>query len=430
MTKDFKIEIEWEDPQAARGEELRATWSRLRILIDGNRVTQVLDEKSESVRDAVYLPAYPLAEWLAFHWWPMMNEAGSGDPSANGEFKKRHNLKFAAEGFALPDLSFVTDGGAVYARWTPYAPEASPAKFLSGGTAVIDQAAFQHEITRFVQTVLARLSAKGIENSTLAAEWDAIQSVDYEEAEFCRAAGSLGVDPFDLSDKVRNQICEAGIQIPQQALEEFFQAADPEHLRSNVDWILRTIEVLHSSLTRYELPKRFSPKFPRSGEAWKEGYKLARETRRSIGLIDWAEPVHWGLLAPEASEGFPICPEQPTLRTDAVSFFGANSTAAIVMVGGDIFSKRFLVARALCDYVISGIDVPLLLTRSGTRKQRRNRAFAAEFLAPWEGIRSCFKGNEADYRVIAELAIRFQVGELLIKHQLENHKIRVLSQYW
>ena len=70
----LQIEFDWEDPQAAKGPELRATWARLRILINNVPVTQVLDSSARSVRDGIYIPLYPLAEWLAMHWWSLFHE--------------------------------------------------------------------------------------------------------------------------------------------------------------------------------------------------------------------------------------------------------------------------------------------------------------------------------------------------------------------
>lgn len=68
----ISIEFDWQDPLSAKGRELRATWADLRITIDGKTVTSVLDTKSKTVRSSIYLPLYPLAEWIAGHWWSLL----------------------------------------------------------------------------------------------------------------------------------------------------------------------------------------------------------------------------------------------------------------------------------------------------------------------------------------------------------------------
>src|SRR5437763_9414455 len=74
---EIRFDFEWVDPQGARGPELRATWARLAIWADSKCVSRVLDQDVKSVRDAVYLPLYPLAEWLATHWWTLLAEVPS-----------------------------------------------------------------------------------------------------------------------------------------------------------------------------------------------------------------------------------------------------------------------------------------------------------------------------------------------------------------
>lgn len=428
MTKDFRIEIGWEDPQGARGEELRATWSRLSIFIDGKSVTEILDLRSDTVRDSLYLPAYPLAEWLAFHWWPLLHESGTGDPSSNGGFKKRHNLKFAAEGFALPDLAFVADGASVHAKWTPHIPKFSRAKFLSEGFAVIDQTAFTAEISRFIEMVVARLKAMGIEECSLIDEWEAIQSVEKDEADFCRAAGALGLDPFAIDDGTKESICAAEASLPDSAVEEFFQVADVSHLARQVTWLLCVIHNLESIHQTMALPL---PRFTKylHGEPWWQGYELARQTRQVLGLTDWWKPLDSGLFEPSQAGSLEVVAPDPDLRADAVSIFHADGSAKIAVMGGSILSKRFIIARSICDYVLDGPSIPLLQTRAGTLKQRRNRAFAAEFLAPWEGIRSIFDRHEADDRDIEILGEHFVVSTKVIDHQLRNNGVRVLSSW-
>src|SRR5208282_3723325 len=99
LNKNLKLVIEWEDPCAAKGDELRATWCRLAITVGQTPLTRIEDERAQTVRDAVYGSPYPLAEWFAFNWWSLLNEA---EPPLSAP--ERHNLRFAREGFALPDL--------------------------------------------------------------------------------------------------------------------------------------------------------------------------------------------------------------------------------------------------------------------------------------------------------------------------------------
>ena len=119
VSENLTIQLEWEDPAAARGEELRATWCRLGIWIGDSCVTRVADERAQTIRAMPFIvPPTPLAEWLAFNWWPLLNEI---ERPINHGFSERHNLRFAREGFALPDLEFVSEGVVcIRAVWKPF----------------------------------------------------------------------------------------------------------------------------------------------------------------------------------------------------------------------------------------------------------------------------------------------------------------------
>ena len=67
------------------------------------------------------------------------------------------------------------------------------------------------------------------------------------------------------------------------------------------------------------------------------------------------------------------------------------------------------------------------MTRSGTEHQQRNRAFAAEFLAPAEFIKERIGGHRVGEEDMEELAQEFQVSDLVIRHQIQNHNLAWLG---
>ncbi len=87
--------------------------------------------------------------------------------------------------------------------------------------------------------------------------------------------------------------------------------------------------------------------------------------------------------------------------------------------------RRFSLCRALCDHLVSG--QPSLVTRSRTEHQQRSRAFAAEFLAPADSIRERIGGDRVVEEDIEELARVFEVSDLVIRHQIQNHNLAWLG---
>ena len=65
----LSFKIDWVDAEGISGPELSATWASLEIRAGDSIITRVLDTRAKTVRDFVYVPLYPLAEWLATNWW-------------------------------------------------------------------------------------------------------------------------------------------------------------------------------------------------------------------------------------------------------------------------------------------------------------------------------------------------------------------------
>jgi len=56
-----------------------------------------------------------------------------------------------------------------------------------------------------------------------------------------------------------------------------------------------------------------------------------------------------------------------------------------------------------------------------------NRAFAAEFLAPHEMLRSELSGAMIDEDEIDDLAVEYGVSAFVVRHQIENHRLARVS---
>ena len=148
----------------------------------------------------IYLPLYPLAEWLADNWWFLQSETERPDTVTSRDFDCRHNLRWAREGFVLPSLHFVTLGDDVDVHWEPLDIPGTGIKFLAGGHAVLPNSVFAQTLRDFVSAVVGRLDDMGIPGTTLHEQWLAIQqtNADSQEQEFCDAAARLGVDPYAI----------------------------------------------------------------------------------------------------------------------------------------------------------------------------------------------------------------------------------------
>jgi hypothetical protein len=76
-----------------------------------------------------------------------------------------------------------------------------PADFTEGGLAHLARETVADGLQDFVRAVVRRLDGEDDPRAArLRENWEAITTADPNEAEFCRAAGRLGVDPYRVDD--------------------------------------------------------------------------------------------------------------------------------------------------------------------------------------------------------------------------------------
>ena len=239
LEQRLRFALEWEDPGAAKGDELRATGCRLAITIGETPITRIEDERAQTLRDAVYGPAYPLAEWFAYNWWSLLNE-----PERPSSVPEKHNLRFAREGFALPSLELFSEDSFIRAVWKPYRPASAPVRFLNEGFAILEAVSTADEIAAFIDKVVARLSSQGVANGPLVDEWAMVRGTSRDESAFCKTVGALGLDPYDLDDQKADEIISISKTLPAELRREFFLAADSATLAHQAKWITKCLATL------------------------------------------------------------------------------------------------------------------------------------------------------------------------------------------
>jgi Zn-dependent peptidase ImmA (M78 family) len=422
LNNNLSLMVEWEDPCSAKGEELRATWCRLAISVGQTPITRIEDERAQTVRDAVYCSAYPLAEWFAFNWWSLLNETER--PSSATE---KHNVRFAREGFALPSLELFSEDSFVRAIWKPYRPTAAPVRFLNEGFALMESKAVAQEIAAFVDKVVARLQSKGVVKGCLIDEWMAIRETSEEEKEFCETTGALGLDPYDLEDKKAEEIISVARNLPAELKREFFLAADSTVLTQQAKWVAECLRELEDYEAKTKLAGKkglYYGKQTLAATAWQTGYDLAREFRKDFRVgINVKKPLDVERLCGAKKGYLPVIRIGEEHQLDAVAKLSNDAGPQIATSKTRESSKTYLMARSICDYLCSNSEESALLTRVGSDRQKRNRAFAAEMLAPAEGIRQLLSGSRIARDEIGEIAAHFNASEWLIEHQVINHRI-------
>ena len=289
----LRFEIDWVDAQGVSGPELSATWAFLRMLAGDSAVTRVLDARAQTVREFVYVPLYPLAEWLVTNWWFLSYEIATPAKEGDPDFHRRHALSANREGYAFPNLEVVPSGARTHLVWTEGRSPWTGVEFLSQGDIWIDSGDFRETCADLVDRVIRRLESLGVDNTFLQAEWTAIQSVDEEESGFCKTAAGLGWDPYALDDTGRVWVPLVADNLG-DLLDETLPALDAQR-PATCFTITNAIE----RARRNDLPLerlRFlrNETRPDAGiepNPWSAGYALARQLRQNLELDDGPIPT-------------------------------------------------------------------------------------------------------------------------------------------
>ena len=423
---DLHLDFEWIDPNGAKGPELRATWAQLRIVVGNKVVSRVLDRNAKSVREHLFLPLYPLAEWIAYNWWALLNEPENPARQTTRTYLDRHNLHCAREGFYLPSLSLIPiDTARLRAVWRGAADPHERLDFVESGSEVLDKEQVTNELETLIEAVVSRLRDTGIQDSALLDEWRSIQSANDEEVQFCKAVGMMGQDPYSLSESLAAQVVQTDHNVPTSLHDEFFSVADPDNLteaESALTQALTKVRNQREDLRRLKELRGDIQRNPISAVLpWERGYTVAQRVREllSIGHRSLSSDDDLaGVL--EVTPGAWLNGENPGYVFDAVTDINAHDSPGFWVPSQHRLSRRFAFCRALHEYLAASDRPTAIVSRAYTDRQKCNRAFAAEFLAPAQAIRERIPGDRVDEFEIGDLANMFGVSTRIIEHQIAN----------
>jgi hypothetical protein len=434
----ISFNFEWERGDNIVARELAATWARLEIWIGSDCVTELEDRDVGSARRSLYCSLYPLAEWAAYNWWFLRahNRASAlvsgtwasayvgSTENGRGRSVRRHQLRGAGDGFLWPNLIVLPEGALTRLVWsadrTP--SEAAPIRFLRQGEALLRAEWVELALSELIEAVLTRLDEQQVTASPLHEEWSAIVETTEEEREFCEAAAQLGFDPYDPPQELATQLATAGRRLGDaKLLRDFLDAVEPDLVHVGLDWIDDGTHLIQSTgngsaASLDALRGQERGQASGSTRPWELGYAEAQRIRASLGLGDQQLFEVGGLVQ---------VTESPYGGRGLQGLGGrseAGSPALILGRGMRDGPKRFAGARALWHFVVEPDRDRFLITNAYTDRQRVERAFAAEVLAPASGIAEYLgdSGGMVTQSDVEDAADHFRVSPLLVQWQIQN----------
>lgn len=438
MSDALDFRIEWLDAPGVTTPELAATWARQEIWVGGRCVTQA-EAPDGTLRRSVYGSVYPLAEWIVANWWIL---AGHIRPSAvetrywtwpnirTYPWLASHNFRGAGDGMAWPNLTLVVEGSVCQIRWVSDLEYARrPIRFASDGVAAFATRDVMEGLASLVDRVLERLAEESLSKTRLAEEWEAIGGTSPDEREFCLTAAQLGLDPYSVPEDVAADIISVASELPRELVSDFFDSADPAALGAAARWTRRAVGSAEkaSVKARESLRSLYSAVSPESdaGHAaagrgsddrpWLVGYSMAKNVRRELQL----EQTKLFDTAPWVGLGESNTPSNGIQGVAVVNDDRCGLILGLPHTGASV--SRFGQARALGRVLLRPGQARFVLSPARGNDERVAGAFAAELLAPAEGVRQYLAIlGKADDSAIEAVASRYRVSPLLVRHQYDN----------
>ena len=442
MSTPLLFESDPIDQPAAGDPVERLTWCALRIRVGQRVASRIWDKSLQSERTNLYLPAFPVAQWVVENWWPLFNELcpwervpTSVAGGAQLKWIRRHCLRSADSALMLPALYLFHDGQSLCAQWQSDIPGSMPnmpGEFITDGAERLEATSVQECLANFINDCLSRVAQ--VDDSRvyqLAEQWKAIQRADVEEQQFCSLAGRMGIDPYDDGEMTEElaRFLEQEITSPDDPLvRDLTEVARPEFIRQQWSWLTRVGAELGLGPNpvglSFDMPSRgLSPPL--------FGYELASKVR-AVAKISPKSPL-------DSLEAVAQYVTGKTLRFEdrnhapgqGIRAIVGRSAADIVCAGPlppRADNKRFLIARSLYHAIITTHSSHRLVTDAFSWDQKASRAFAAELLAPRSALAERIAASYADSDAIESLSREFRASTIVIEHQLENAGVSLSSE--
>lgn len=420
---ELRINAKW--MASASGEpEVTATAAWIDMYVDNTCLTRNQDVWAETVRDNVFVSAYPLAMWLASSWWRLNHEPLPTQQPGH-DWRMAHELGAANHGFVWPRVIFIPDGEAIHV-WagTSMTPDQS-VQYLQALEVpkMIALPGFRQSVERFIHSVLARLDAKDLAGSSLAHLWALVQEdlADPEAFRRRKLEAEMGFDPEECPEQALNAALQWESQVGDAALSELAPAiaasgAAPDLALigqlASTDGIVGTPDISPDSIDHLD-----------HGAPWERAIHDARALRHKIGNVRGPVPDRslydlLGMSSEAASNWSAPAGRSPVavaipLNDHQLKFIPRKRNPA---------GRRFELARFLGEYLRPSTHEArwLASTDLTTFRQKYQRAFAAEFLCPIDSLISFLNGDFSSY-AFEEAAAEFDVSEQTITNLLLNN---------
>ncbi len=423
----LRIEFDWLTRQT--GSEIdRVFFAEIGLAAGDEFLTRLDDLGAKTVRDRMRGCAYRLATWLAANWWRLRWEP---EPAKRDlDWRIAHTIATAGGGYIWPDATFASDGVFVDVTTLPGNRNSSfePIRYINSVQARISADDFERKVDEFMEAVLSRLLSCKVKDQDLLALWSEISEErrDPDVSRFRKLEAMAGFEAGEAPEELFVSLLNDPQKLGRSAIEEVASGAR-HSVGETLNAILKLAPLGNKPKAggyRVVLPKANLMPAPEanSGMPWKRGAELARRARESWGL--GRKPISKKKLAGLLDSSPDIFTEKTIAPTQMPIGFRVEDGNAL-----DIYldrrpatTRRFAVSRLLGDHLYSHYQEKLIpATQAKTFRQKVQRAFAQEFLCPYDALVEKMQTRQPNDDDISEAAAYFDVSPLTVATTLVNH---------
>ncbi|NUB04600.1 helix-turn-helix domain-containing protein [Azospirillum sp. Vi22] len=241
-----------------------------------------------------------------------------------------------------------------------------------------------------------------------------------QELLFARTAGALGSSAYNLDDMQAENVRKLIGMIPDEdARLDFASAVLNEQVSEASAWV-REEMARHGGRNRLvglpDMACELRPQLGKDLRRYQRGTEMARLVRGHLGLAaDASIGSAVDLHALFGDRGFESSPDAPgELR----AFQSVAADAPTVVMGDEGPGANFTLARAIGDYLVFGTDTSCVADLY-TERQAVGRAFAAELIAPRDGV---VRMIEEEEQSVSQVARHYCTSQMVVRHQWENNR--------
>lgn len=425
MSDELGIECQWL-PRHTGSPIDQAFYADISLAVGEDWLT--LLEEQNTVTRHLRACAHRLATWFAANWWRLRWEPETSSSANDINWRITHGMATAGGGYVWPNIIFASDGETLAVASRPHSKPApfEPIRYLSQASKRITAAEFEQKVDAFMEKVLTRAHACGIRDDSLPGLWKEVleERQDPEMIQWRKLEALCGYDPDEAPEEMIKFLIEDKAGLGGDALEEV--AAKGRHSTQEV--LQPILELAKSkakpvgggfrgTMPELNTARRKNP----NDRPWQRAAKLAQLVRKDWNL--GKNPVSNKQLADflgtkatfftsqiKAPTPMPIMLRSQT--GDGFDFY-VNSPWAT--------TRRFAVSRLLGDYLDHANGERLIpATDAKTVRQQFQRAFAQEFLCPFDALLEKIQTVQPDEEDIAEAAQHFDVSPLMVRTTLVN----------